>query len=64
MVAGISYRDHFHHAGQVYFVMVEKGYLTDEIPAEEMREPEKATFRIACRQRILEKGHGRDQCYV
>lgn len=31
-----------HHAGQVYFVMLEKGYLTDNIPtAEEMRRPDK-----------------------
>jgi V/A-type H+-transporting ATPase subunit I len=30
-----------YHAGQVYFVVVEKGFLTDEIPAEEMRAPEK-----------------------
>jgi len=31
-----------HHAGQVYFIMVEKGYLTDSVPdAEEMRPPEK-----------------------
>ncbi len=30
-----------YHAGQVYFVVVEKGYLTDEIAADEMRAPEK-----------------------
>ena len=29
------------HAGQTYFVMLEKGLLSEEIPAEEMRAPEK-----------------------
>ncbi len=35
-----------HHAGQVYFVMLEKGYLTEEIPAEEMRAPDRPLSEI------------------
>ncbi len=34
------------HAGQIYFVLVEKGYLTEEIPAEEMRPPERPLSEI------------------
>jgi V/A-type H+/Na+-transporting ATPase subunit I len=45
-----------HHAGQVYFVMVEKGYLTDEIPeAEEMRAPEKPLSHLLTERKELEK---------
>jgi V/A-type H+/Na+-transporting ATPase subunit I len=43
------------HAGQIYFVMVEKGYLTDEIPAEEMREPEKPLSELLQAKELLEK---------
>lgn len=34
------------HAGQTYFVMLEKGYLTEELPAEEMRAPERPLSEI------------------
>lgn len=34
------------HAGQIYFVMLEKGYLTEEIPAEEMRAPDRPLSEI------------------
>jgi V/A-type H+/Na+-transporting ATPase subunit I len=44
-----------HHAGQVYFVVVEKGYLTDEIPAEEMRAPEKPLSVLLEARENLEK---------
>ena len=43
------------HAGQVYFVMLEKGYLTEEIPAEEMREPEKSLSELLENKEKLEK---------
>jgi len=43
------------HAGQVYFVVVEKGYLTDEIPAEEMRAPEKPLSVLLEAKEKLEK---------
>lgn len=43
------------HAGQVYFVVVEKGYLTDEIPAEEMRAPEKPLSVLLEAREKLEK---------
>jgi V/A-type H+/Na+-transporting ATPase subunit I len=45
-----------HHAGQVYFVMVEKGYLTEEIPgAEEMRAPDKPLAELIAEKEIIEK---------
>ncbi len=44
-----------HHAGQVYFVMVEKGYLTEEIPAEEMRPPERPLSEIIAEKEETEK---------
>jgi V/A-type H+/Na+-transporting ATPase subunit I len=44
-----------YHAGQVYFVMVEKGYLTDEIPAEEMRAPEKPLSELLAEQEKARK---------
>lgn len=43
------------HAGQVYFVMLEKGYLTEEIPAEEMRAPEKPLSELLAAKDQLEK---------
>ncbi len=43
------------HAGQVYFVAVEKGYLTHEIPAEEMRTPEKPLSDLLEAKEKLEK---------
>ena len=43
------------HAGQVYFVIFEKGYLSDEIPAEEMRPPEKPLSVLLETQKQLEK---------
>ncbi|MFN2394345.1 MAG: V-type ATP synthase subunit I [Bacteroidales bacterium] len=43
------------HAGQVYFVAVEKGNLTDEIPAEEMRTPEKPLSELLEAKEKLEK---------
>lgn len=44
-----------YHAGQVYFVVVEKGNLTDEIPAEEMRTPEKPLSVLLETKEKLEK---------
>jgi V/A-type H+/Na+-transporting ATPase subunit I len=45
-----------HHAGQVYFVMVEKGYLTEEIPAaEEMRAPDKPLAELIAEKESIEK---------
>jgi V/A-type H+/Na+-transporting ATPase subunit I len=44
-----------YHAGQVYFVVVEKGFLTDEIPAEEMRAPEKPLSVLLEAKEKLEK---------
>jgi V/A-type H+/Na+-transporting ATPase subunit I len=40
-------------AGQVYFVMVEKGYLTEEIPAEEMRAPEKPLSELLAEKEAI-----------
>jgi len=44
-----------HHAGQVFFVMVEKGYLTEEIPAEEMRAPEKPLSELLAEKEKAQK---------
>jgi V/A-type H+/Na+-transporting ATPase subunit I len=45
-----------HHAGQMYFVLVEKGYASDEITgAEEMREPEKPLSELIQAKELLEK---------
>lgn len=44
-----------HHAGQVYLVMVDKGYLTGEFPAEEMRPPERPLSEIMAEKEETEK---------
>jgi V/A-type H+/Na+-transporting ATPase subunit I len=45
-----------HHLGQVYFVMVEKGYLTEEIPgAEEMRAPDKSLSQLLVEKEEVER---------
>jgi V/A-type H+/Na+-transporting ATPase subunit I len=44
-----------HHSGQTYFVLVEKGYLTDDISAaEEMRAPEKPLSHLLAEKSALE----------
>ncbi len=44
-----------HHAGQTYFVVVEKGHLAEEIPAEEMRPPERPLSELLAEKEKTEK---------